>query len=149
MSIPDPASASLFHAGNTCPHCQETVAAGQLIVTCPQCGSVHHETCWTRKPGCASYHCDVTVRMQSSNVRPDIVINAAELAHVRPPPPPIKRSPQEISAPFMPKKPERLSRLALGSAITAGLSLIGIAGAITANVPMVVLAIAAALVAIT
>ena len=138
-------TAGIFHAGNTCPNCQETVATGQLIVTCPQCGSVHHETCWTRKPGCASYHCGCDGPLQYGKCLPDIVINMSELANVCPPPAPVKRSAAEISAPFLPKKPERFSRLALASSIMAGCSMLGIIGVLAGSVPAVIIAIAAAL----
>lgn len=132
----DPISASIFHAGSTCPYCQESITAGQLIVTCPQCSSVHHETCWMHKNGCSSYHCDKAVSGNAAAQRPDFTIAAAELANVYVPPPPQKRSAQEVAAAFLPKKPTRLSRMAIISVSLAACSLAGIVGALSGSILM-------------
>ncbi|HEY3319302.1 MAG TPA: trypsin-like peptidase domain-containing protein [Planctomycetota bacterium] len=145
MASPEPASASLFHAGNTCPHCQETIAAGQWIVTCSDCGSAHHENCWSRKQGCSSYHCDKTVSVSAENLRPDITIGDEELSRVRVEAPPVRRTPQEIAAQFAPKAPQRLSRLAIASLALGGGALVGGAGALLGQPQLVTLGIALAL----
>ncbi|HLX62912.1 MAG TPA: trypsin-like peptidase domain-containing protein [Planctomycetota bacterium] len=140
-SLIQPIAAGVFHVGSTCPFCQETVAAGQLIVTCPQCSSIHHETCWMHKGGCSSYHCDTAVRGNAAVQRAEIVINAAELANVYVPPPAPKRGAQEVAAAFLPKKPERLSRLAIVSAALAVFSLIGLLGAVTSSVSLLTMGV--------
>jgi len=138
---PQPVLASMFHAGNTCPFCQEAIATSQLIIACPQCGSFHHETCWLNKKGCSSYHCDVSVRSTSATARPDITINADELKNVYVPPPAPKRSGQEVAASFLPKPPTRRSRLAIASVIVGAMGFVGIAGALTGSAPMLSLGI--------
>ncbi|MGD0094083.1 MAG: trypsin-like peptidase domain-containing protein [Planctomycetota bacterium] len=142
---PEPTAASLFHAGNTCPHCQETIAAGQWIVTCPSCGSIHHETCWTNKGGCSSYHCDTAVSISAAHLHPDIVISNGELANVQVPPAAPKRTPQQVAAQFLPQQPQRASRLAIASALLAAFSLLGLVGAFARNPQLVMVGIAVAL----
>ena len=145
----DPVSANTFHAGNTCPHCQETIAAAQLIVTCSACGSIHHETCWNHKNGCSSYHCDNTVRSDASNLHPDIVINSSDLTHVTIVPTPVRRPAAEVAARYAPPAPERISRLALTGAVFAVLALCGIVGVITGAVKLTLLGIVLSIMAIS
>ncbi|MBE7461953.1 MAG: trypsin-like peptidase domain-containing protein [Planctomycetes bacterium] len=139
-STPDPVLASLFHAGNTCPFCQETVTAGQLIISCPSCGSIHHETCWAHKRGCSSYHCDQAVRMDNPARPADIVLSEQEVLSA-PLAPPRPRSPggAAAAAAFLPPPPERHSRMAWTGVALAILSLAGLVGAIQANMQLLVL----------
>jgi S1-C subfamily serine protease len=140
-----PATANLFHAGNTCPFCQESVAEGQLIVTCPECGSIHHELCWSHKGGCASYHCDDSVRNESANLAPDIVISAEESRSVQPPPVQQRKSPDEVARRYLPKKPERLSRMAVASVALAACGVLGLVGIFSRSTSLVALGIALAI----
>ncbi len=142
---PEATTASLFHAGNTCPHCQETISAGQLIITCPSCSSVHHENCWSRKPGCSSYHCDTSVNVNRPIQRPDIVLNDTELSNVHVPPPPIRRAPEEVASQYLPKAPERMSRLAVASIVFSGAAILGAAGALLMNPKLVMLGVTLAM----
>ncbi len=144
---PKPVLANLFHSGNTCPHCQETIADAQLIVTCPDCGSIHHELCWSHKGGCASYHCDESVRNEAKNLQPDIIIGAGELKDLQLPPARISRPAADVARRFLPKKPERLSRLAVVSAVLAGLAALGLAGVVSGSMKGVALGIALAIAA--
>jgi S1-C subfamily serine protease len=145
---PEPTSASLFHAGNTCPRCQETIAAGQLVVTCPSCGSIHHDTCWANKGGCSSYHCDTAVNTNTSSLRPDIVITGDELKNVQVPPPPLRRTPQQVASQFLPQQPQRTSRLAIASAVLAAAGLVGVAGAFGGSAPLLTTGIVVSLLAL-
>ncbi|MBI3831070.1 MAG: trypsin-like peptidase domain-containing protein [Planctomycetes bacterium] len=134
---PEPVLAGLFHAGNTCPFCQESITAGQLVVTCKDCGSIHHETCWLHKQGCASYHCDKSVSMDNPARAADIVLSLEDVAKAPPPPPPRKpRSAQEVAAAYMQPEPTRTSRLAIAGTAMVGLSLMGVYGAATGLIPV-------------
>jgi len=132
MSTPQAIPAGLFHSGNTCPFCQEGVSAGQLIITCPSCGSIHHDSCWAHKNGCSSYHCDTTAQMSNPQRPADIVLTVDEVAKA----PLMPERPKRVgtaaaAAMFMPPKPTRYSRMAIIGAVIAALSLIGIVGAFT------------------
>ena len=120
-----PMEANLFQAGSTCPFCQETVTEMQLIVECSACGSLQHETCWRHHGGCASYHCDKRVRVDTEELTAEVVITPGELAGVEPPAKPVRRTPQEATKPFLPPGPARLNRLALASLGVTGLGVIG------------------------
>ncbi len=144
-STPAAVLAGLFHAGNTCPFCQETISAGQLIIACPGCGSIHHETCWTHKNGCSSYHCDQAVRMENPSRPADFVLTFEEVAAAPPPPPPRKpRLPQEVAAAYLPPAPTRTSRMAIAAVCVAGLSLVGVVGVLKSMVEVIMLGIALA-----
>ena len=145
----EPISAGIFHAGSTCPFCQEAVALGQLIVTCPQCSSIHHDTCWRHKEGCSSYHCDKKVSGNAANLRADIVIQASDLQNVYVPPSAPKRPAQDVAAAFLPKKPERMSRLAIASVALTVFSLAGMVGAFSGMMPLLSLGIALAMLAMS
>ena len=139
MNSPLPASAGLFHAGNTCPYCQETVSAGQLILTCPECGSIHHETCWAHKQGCSSYHCDRSVQMNNPNRSADIVLTFEDVSKAPATIPRIKRSAEDVSNAFLPPKPTRVSRLAVAAAAATAVSCLGILGAFQGSVQIMLL----------
>lgn len=128
MTLAPPQTASLFHAGNTCPYCQESIEAGQLVVTCSACGSIHHETCWLHKNGCSSYHCDRSTSMPDLHRQADIVLSADEVASAVPMPARPRRSGQEVAAMHLPPKPIRHSRMAMIAAGLTALSLIGFLG---------------------
>ncbi|MCW8133945.1 MAG: trypsin-like peptidase domain-containing protein [Planctomycetota bacterium] len=147
-ATPDPVPAGLFHAGNTCPFCQENVAAGQLIVTCPECGSIHHETCWTHKPGCSSYHCEKSGRMANPNLPADFVLTLDEVAVATPLPKRVARGSANVAAAYAPPPPERASKLAFVALGAALLSLVGFVGAISGTVEVVLLGIVVAFIAI-
>ncbi len=40
-----------------CPVCQARVLRGELYVTCPECGTPHHQDCWEYYGGCGVYGC--------------------------------------------------------------------------------------------
>ncbi|NSW54780.1 MAG: hypothetical protein HPY44_02090 [Armatimonadetes bacterium] len=40
-----------------CPVCQGRVLRGELYVTCPACGTPHHQDCWEYYGGCGVYGC--------------------------------------------------------------------------------------------
>ncbi len=128
MAQPTPQRAELFHTGSTCPFCQETVDQGQLIVLCPECGSVHHETCWNRKGRCSSYHCDEAVRTDVANASPDISIRPEDLVNVHVPPHPARPAPEAVARQYSPQPPEKTSRLAVVGAAGSVLSLAGLWG---------------------
>lgn len=149
MSTPQASLAGLFHAGNTCPFCQEGITAGQLIITCENCGSIHHDSCWAHKNGCSSYHCDKADRMPNPQRPADIVLSFDEVSRAPVMPPRPKRiGGAAAAAMFMPPPPSRHSRLAIISAIIAGGSAVGIAGAVTNSVQLVTLGIVLALAAV-
>jgi RING finger family protein len=53
------AAAVKFAPGDSkacCARCKSVLAAGQQVVFCPSCRSVHHEECWGYAPRCAG--CD-------------------------------------------------------------------------------------------
>ncbi len=148
-NTPEPIQANLFHAGSTCPFCQENVAEGQLIIKCDRCGAVHHETCWGHNQGCASYHCDEKVRRDAQGMQPELVITAGDLENVTPMP--ARRAPQtslEATRPFLPEKPEKLSSIALAAATISTFSLVGVAGAVTASSKLLALSIGVGIVAV-
>ncbi len=45
------------HIGKGCPHCKRGIEAGQTIVLCPRCKTVHHEDCWYNAGGCGRVGC--------------------------------------------------------------------------------------------
>jgi S1-C subfamily serine protease len=137
----NPQHAGLFHAGNTCPFCQETVDEGQLIIACNACGSIHHETCWARKGKCSSYHCDDSANTGASGMHADIVIQKDELKNVQVPPPPVRRSPDAVARDYLPPKPERRSRLSLVGVIFGAVSFVGLWGMIAGATPLILLGI--------
>ncbi len=44
-------------AGGTCTVCQTTIAAGEAVVSCPECRQGYHSECWQENGGCAVYGC--------------------------------------------------------------------------------------------
>lgn len=144
----EPMVANTFHAGSTCPFCQEAIVEGQTIVTCHACGSLQHDMCWQHNGGCASYHCDQKVR-QARAMRPELIVTTADLQNVVVPPTPVRKGAAEAARMFIAQPPRRLSRLALLSAILAGLSLLGLAAIALGNASGVVLAVVIALAAMT
>src|SRR6185295_13030448 len=40
-----------------CPICQSAIAAGEVVLTCPDCGQKHHRECWAEVGGCSTYGC--------------------------------------------------------------------------------------------
>lgn len=41
----------------TCPICQTTIAADELVIHCPACDQLHHDECWSEVGGCGIYGC--------------------------------------------------------------------------------------------
>ena len=41
----------------SCPICQSALAAGELVVNCPECQQIHHLECWAEIGGCGTYGC--------------------------------------------------------------------------------------------
>ena len=143
----EPICAGVFHVGNTCPCCQGAIEAGQMIVVCPDCGSLHHDTCWSRKQGCSSYHCDQAVHVDPEKLRAEITISPDEVERVQPPPP-CQQRPGRALIESMPPAPQRLSRLALASAGLAACGGVGVAGALMGSAQLLILGMALALAAI-
>ena len=140
-AAPEPMTANLFHAGNTCPYCQETIEQAQQIVSCPSCASFHHQSCWQHRDGCASYHCDDRVRA-AGRLQPELVIDASELADVVPPEPQ-RPVPYRPTARQKVEEPRRWSLLALASLTVAVLSAAALIGVATGS--MALLAVASGL----
>lgn len=87
--------------------------------------------------------------MESLDRPADIVLTGEDVARAPAAPPrPRRTAGAEAAAPFLPPAPLRHSRLALAAAVVAGLSLVGIAGAIKASVPTVSVGIGLALLAV-
>lgn len=145
---PTPQKAGLFHTGNTCPFCQETIEEAQVIIICNNCGSIHHESCWCRKGKCSSYHCDDSVHTDAAQARPDIRIDAQELEHVRVPPKPVRQAPEAVARQYALPKPERVSRMAIATVVTGAIALCGIGGAVLHLSYLVVLGLSFALLTI-
>ena len=40
-----------------CPYCKTQFVAGDSVVRCPKCGTLHHHKCWIENGGCASALC--------------------------------------------------------------------------------------------
>ena len=140
--------AGAFHAGNTCPYCQEIITEGQVIVQCARCGSLHHDSCWRHNNGCSSYHCDTKARRDADELHPELVVTASELDNVTVPPKPVRLSPEQAAKPYLPPQPAAMSKLAVASVVLAVLSLFGLAGVFLESVAVVALGIAAAILAI-
>jgi S1-C subfamily serine protease len=134
--------AGVFHAGNTCPYCQEIITEGQMIVACEKCGSLHHESCFRHNNGCASYHCEPRVRRDAGELHPELIVIASELEGVRVPPRPVRLSPQEAARPYLSPKPAVLSKLAVASLVLAILAAFGLAGVFLKSVPVLAAGIA-------
>ncbi|MBN2711966.1 MAG: trypsin-like peptidase domain-containing protein [Planctomycetes bacterium] len=139
MKTPSTMQANMFHAGSTCPFCQENIDDGQIIVRCEACGSIHHESCWTHADGCSSYHCSKS--MKSETDLPELTITAGDLKDVYIPPFPPKRSPEEAARAFLPQKPKRLSKLAVAGIAVSSLAAVGIYGVIAADTSYVIFGI--------
>lgn len=130
-------TANMFHAGATCPFCQETLSEGQSIVKCQRCGSLHHETCWSHNNGCSSYHCDEKVRINENSLHPDLVITDSQVAEVSIPVQPARKTPAEAVKPFLEPKAERQSKLATAALALAGLTLTGVWGIFAGSIPVI------------
>lgn len=129
--IPSARPASLFDVGKTCPWCQEAMTEGQQVVTCGRCGSVHHDTCWSRGEGCASYHCARRDNVALDGRAPEIVISGADAAQATPPAPRPRTWASGGAAATLPARPTRLSVNALLSTVFAALALVAlVAGAL-------------------
>ncbi len=147
MQRPTPSHANLFHTGNTCPYCQETISEGQLIVTCPDCGGFHHDSCWDHNSGCASYICDPKVRMAQA-VQTDIIITAGELENIIVPPAPHRPKPEEIAREYLPPATGKTSGPARLSVVVMILSLAGFIGVVNGNTTLLAVGMATASAAI-
>ena len=40
-----------------CPYCRFPITAGERVVRCPGCDTLHHADCWEENGGCARYGC--------------------------------------------------------------------------------------------
>ena len=40
-----------------CPICQAPVKTDEMVLTCPDCGQIHHHECWVEVGGCSTYGC--------------------------------------------------------------------------------------------
>lgn len=125
----DPVVANVFHAGSTCPYCQAPVEAGQNVVRCVDCGSLHHDTCARMAEGCASYHCASGSRAPVAGPA-EVIITPEEAARAEPPPRPPRPSGADAGKPFLPSKPTRRSRLAIAAAVVVCVALLGAVGAV-------------------
>ncbi len=76
-----PQTASVREAGVGCPHCAVDIAAGDAVVVCRACGTVHHQGCWEAGGGCGSYNCAPARRpgLSQDHVGPVLQITAAEI----------------------------------------------------------------------
>ncbi|MFC1849275.1 trypsin-like peptidase domain-containing protein [candidate division CSSED10-310 bacterium] len=144
----DPVSANLFHEGNTCPFCQETIVVGQLIVQCQSCGSFHHETCWRYGDGCSSYYCGKSTAADADHMTPELVITPEDLEKLPLPSRAVQQSTGEAGLLFLPTKPTELSKLAVISLVLSGLSILGIGAVLIENLPLMIIGIVIALTAI-
>ena len=43
--------------GMICPVCKEAIKEDDAVKVCPDCGTVHHESCWEHNQGCAAPDC--------------------------------------------------------------------------------------------
>ncbi len=141
-------AANLFHAGNTCPFCQGPIAEGQMIVRCPACGGLHHESCWLSHGRCASYHCDERVRADAEALTPELVLTAEEVERVQPPPKRARPDSAETARRYLPKKPKRRSILAIVALGVAGLAVLGLPAVLAESADWLVPGIAAGMVAV-
>jgi S1-C subfamily serine protease len=102
-------AATSFQVGLLCPGCQAAVAGGEAIITCPQCVTTHHATCWTRANRCSSYHCDPRTRSTTAGPA-EIVITADETSRAVLAPKRVPGNTAEIAARAMQEsKPTRWS----------------------------------------
>src|SRR5215475_7619325 len=74
-------AASAREAGVGCPHCAVDVAVGDPVTVCQACGTVHHQSCWTARGGCGSYHCAPARRtdLATHGTEPVLLITAADI----------------------------------------------------------------------
>lgn len=116
--------AGLREAGVSCPSCTDRIVHGQETITCDDCGSVHHATCWKQVDGCAQFDCASAVVLSADHRHATIHITASDLKTARPLP--VSRPPSmgpRIAIPVGPD-PESLrwNQLAVASFITALIS---------------------------
>ncbi len=137
-------SADDRQAGARCRHCNGEIRLGDPVAVCPQCGAVHHETCWRQRGGCGSYECAPVRRVLGAGSAPALQVTADELAAVEPLP--AARAGFSLPAAAMAGfaddfAPRRFNRLAVASLVTA---LLGIPffGAVTGLVATVLGSIA-------
>lgn len=79
--------AGLREDGVPCAGCSREVADGQEIVTCDDCGSVHHRNCWEAVDGCRSFDCSEAVAAAPMSGEQPIRITAADIDNANPLPP--------------------------------------------------------------
>ena len=128
-----PVAANQFHAGTTCPACQETIEAGQSIVSCRKCAAIHHESCWHHARGCSAYACSGTARRDPGVMSPDLVITAAEADSTPAPPPRAKPWVAQPIEHHLPPKPLRCSRLGIVSCVLVALACLLLMVGVTAH----------------
>ncbi|MCA9137069.1 MAG: trypsin-like peptidase domain-containing protein [Planctomycetales bacterium] len=63
-----------------CAHCGLELQRGDKTSICRSCGSLHHESCWERSGGCASYECSGGRRTASTGTGNAMKISANDLA---------------------------------------------------------------------
>jgi hypothetical protein len=44
-------------SGAVCPICQSSIETSEACVSCPGCGQIHHQDCWSEIGGCGTYGC--------------------------------------------------------------------------------------------
>ena len=78
--------ATVREAGAGCPHCAAEIAAGDPVVVCQACGTVHHQTCWGERAGCGSYSCAPARRPEIATdpTEPVLLITQAEIERAIP-----------------------------------------------------------------
>ncbi len=123
-----PSIAGPRQAGARCPYCDVAVTIKDPVVVCPDCGAVHHRSCWDVHAGCGSYSCKPARREVHNDPGERLVITAEDLQGAVPTPSRLRAAPNASFRP-PPSVPPRINRLAIASLITAvvGIPVFGIA----------------------
>lgn len=45
------------YTSKQCPYCHTEIKEDDMIIICPSCGTIHHESCWNKNKGCTVYGC--------------------------------------------------------------------------------------------
>ncbi len=124
-----------------CPHCALGIRRRENVLSCPDCGAVHHYRCWRREGGCGSYECASPRRNTDDRTSADLRITASELAAAVPV---ARAAPSALSAAFVKQAASadhRTSRIAI-AALVVGIVGIPLFGLVTGLIAIVLGSIA-------
>ncbi|MEZ6058577.1 MAG: trypsin-like peptidase domain-containing protein [Planctomycetaceae bacterium] len=120
-------SAGLRESGVPCPHCSNEIQLSEQVAVCADCGTAHHESCWSTA-GCGAYDCTPANREGLLSSASVLRISFDELQQTPPAVstrPIIINNPIAITDDYQPPRrgPTRRSKLAIAAFIVGVFSI--------------------------